>query len=296
MSKQAKGRGSFWIVFIVIVALVVAGYLYLRHHAKAPPPVSGQASAPAPAGSRAASGTHYPISAASTGPAAASTTPMPPLHASDADVAKTFATLSHGTLDKLLMPSDLIQRAVATIDALPGRKLNDNILPLHPPKGSFITTNSNGRTVIDARNYDRYSAYMQVLESIDTQSLVDWYVAHYALFQQAYREQGYPHGYFNDRLIDVIDMLLATPDVEDTVTLQRPNVFYTFEDPSLESLSAGQKLLLRLGPENENKIKRKLRTIRSALTAHPPKPAAAATAGAPAAPGTVSPVHPQPAS
>jgi hypothetical protein len=91
-------------------------------------------------------------------------------------------------------------------------------------------------------------------------------VHYYPLFQQAYRELGYPDGYFNDRLVVVIDHLLQTPDVTQPVALTQPNVMYEYADPALESRSAGQKLLLRSGPENETAIKAKLREIRAALT------------------------------
>ena len=40
------------------------------------------------------------------------------------------------------------------------------------------------------------------------------YVRLYPLFQSAYRELGYPDGYFNDRLVFAIDDLLAAPDAD----------------------------------------------------------------------------------
>jgi hypothetical protein len=39
-------------------------------------------------------------------------------------------------------------------------------------------------------------------------------------------------------------------------------VFYQFADPSLEERSAGQKLMIRLGPENAAIVKQKLRALR----------------------------------
>jgi hypothetical protein len=88
----------------------------------------------------------------------------------------------------------------------------------------------------------------------------------YPLFQQAYQELGYPKGHFNDRLVDVIDHLLAAPEVTAPVKLVRPKVFYLFADPALEARSAGQKILMRVGSENAALIKAKLRDIRGELT------------------------------
>jgi hypothetical protein len=39
-------------------------------------------------------------------------------------------------------------------------------------------------------------------------------------------------------------------------------VFYEYADPSLEQLSAGQKLLIRMGSENAAALKLKLRELR----------------------------------
>jgi hypothetical protein len=44
-------------------------------------------------------------------------------------------------------------------------------------------------------------------------------------------------------------------------------VRYQFVDPSLESLSAGQKILVRVGPANERILKRKLSEVRRLLAA-----------------------------
>jgi hypothetical protein len=104
------------------------------------------------------------------------------------------------------------------------------------------------------------------------------------LFQQAYRELGYPHGYFNDRLIVAIDNLLSAPNAEppiDLVAMQ--NGHYAFADPTWEALSVGQKLMIRIGPEHERELKAKLRSIRALLLGkgpilHTPAPTPAATA------------------
>jgi len=91
------------------------------------------------------------------------------------------------------------------------------------------------------------------------------------LFQSAYQNLGYPNGYFNDRLVQVIDSLLATPQLSGPIELSRPNVLYTFADPKLEALPAGEKLLLRMGPDNAAVVKGKLKELRAIVTAAPPK-------------------------
>jgi len=59
--------------------------------------------------------------------------------------------------------------------------------------------------------------------------------------------------------------MLAAPDLTRPTELIQPKVFYQYADPRLESRSAGQKFMMRLGPENAAKVKAKLREIRAEL-------------------------------
>ena len=99
------------------------------------------------------------------------------------------------------------------------------------------------------------------------------YARLYPLFQQAYEELGYPKRYFNDRLVAVLDHLLQAPEpqgplrvkltpVNTEVTNLRPWVRYEYVDPALESLSSGQKIMVRMGPANELRAKALIRDLR----------------------------------
>lgn len=281
MSKQTKQTsiGQWLVAAVVIVAVAAGGYLVWRKamQAKAPAPAVAPATvstAPAPQPT-----VQHPISQA--GPAEAASAPLPALDASDGVVAEALANLAaSGDLRSLLLSDQIIRRIVATVDTLPRRELGTRMLPVRTPKGMFITEQADGITVIGAKNAERYAPYMQIVEHADPQALVAWYVRSYPLFQQAYQDLGYPKGYFNDRLIQAIDNMLAAPDPAGPVALVRPKVLYLYADPKLQSLSAGQRLLIRVGPANEAQIKAKLRAIRAALTGAKLPPATASTAAA----------------
>nr|WP_211200149.1 DUF3014 domain-containing protein [Rhodanobacter sp. B2A1Ga4] len=249
-------------------------------HAGAPPPVvpATSASAAAPPG---APPIQHPIEQAQAGPATASTSALPALDDSDASVAAALAALAGGNdLSSLLVGQQVIARLVATIDMLPRHDgLAVFTLPARVPKGAFIVDEANGGTVASERNVARYAPYMQIVDAVDPQALVAWYVHAYPLFQQAYRQLGYPKGYFNDRLIVAIDDMLAAPELAQPPALVRSKAYYVYADPALESRSTGQKLLLRVGPANEAKIKARLRAIRTQLTGQDLHPAPAGTAG-----------------
>lgn len=288
MGRQAS-TGS-WIAAIVVVLVVIAAAAFVAYklmHVDQTPPSPPVTAAPATTSS-ATTPIQHPIAQAQAAPASASTAALPALDESDADVTAALERLAgNSDLSSLLVRPQLIARIVASIDALPGRSLGGFMLPAHTPKGDFVTQEISGNTVIGERNAARYAPYMQIVEHVDPQALVSWYVHAYPLFQQAYRKLGYPHGYFNDRLIAVIDNLLEAPQPTQPPALQRSSKgYYVYADPSLEALSSGQRLLLRTGPANEAKIKARLRAIRSLLIGQHLQPAVPTTTAPPAHAGT----------
>jgi hypothetical protein len=270
--RRRHASAGSWVgaVIVVLGILLAGGYLARKamhlstpQIAVAPPASNASTSAPV---SAASAPIQHPIEEAQAGPATASTAALPALGDSDAGVASALARLAGGdALTSLLVRQQIIARIVATIDALPRRGLSTYMMPVHTPKGVFSTDDSGSATVIGAKNAARYAPYMKIIEAADPQAVVAWYVHAYPLFQEAYQQLGYPKGYFNDRLIVVIDDMLTAPEPAQPPALMRSRTYYVYTDPTLESLSAGQKLLLRVGPANEATIKDKLRAIRAAL-------------------------------
>ncbi len=128
-----------------------------------------------------------------------------------------------------------------------------------PAPGRFGVERRDGLEAIAAGNAERYAAFLTFVENVDLHRAAGAYRTLYPEFQQAYEELGYPGRYFNDRLVEVIDLLLATPDlgalprvhlppINGPVRPERPWVLYEFDDPALAGLSSGQKMLLRHGP------------------------------------------------
>lgn len=265
----------------MVLGIVAAG-AFLAHKAMHPitPQTVAETAAPASTAMSAAStAIQHPIEQAQAEPATASTAALPTLDNSDTSVASALAALAGGSdLSTLLVRQQIIARIVATVDALPRRGgLSTYMLPVHTPKGAFITEDSNGTTLTGEQNAERYASYMQVVEGTDPQALVAWYVHSYPLFQEAYRQLGYPKGYFNDRLIVVIDDMLTAPEPVQPPALVHSKAYYVYADPALESLSTGQKLLIRVGAVNEAKIKTRLRAIRARLVGQTLPAASAST-------------------
>jgi hypothetical protein len=159
---------------------------------------------------------------------------------------------------------------VVTIDNLSEQKVAERIRPVKAAPGRFAVRGSEDAPMLDPANYERYKPLVQLVLATDTQQLVTAYKRYYPLFQEAYASLGHPPEYFNDRLIEVIDHLLATPDLRGSIALAQPGVQFEFADPKLESRSAGQKVLIRMGSENATAVKKKLQELRGLLIAQQP--------------------------
>lgn len=199
--------------------------------------------------------------------------PLPALDVSDATMRNALEELvSDKSLVEIILLQDFVRRIVVTVDNLPRQKLALRLTPLKLPGGKFLVSGKDDTQAIAPDNAARYAPYVKLAEVIDAKKLAARYVHFYPLFQQAYQDLGYPKGYFNDRLVEVIDHLLAAPELQSPPRLARPKVFYLFADPELETRSAGQKILMRIGNDNAARIKARLRELRGELTRQAPKP------------------------
>lgn len=255
----------WWVVLILGLGVGVAIVYYAMQRLREPPPQPPRPAAQAPAPP--APQTHFPVEQEPQGK------PLPALSESDPAVKDALSELwSDKTLQQLFQLKSFIRRVVATIDNLPRKKLPLRLTPVKLAAGKFLVSGKDENFAISRSNAARYAPYVRLAGAVDTGKLVAVYVHFYPLFQEAYLDLGYPKGYFNDRLIEAIDDLLATPEVREPIKLVRPNVFYLFADADLEARSAGQKIFMRIGSENAARIKTKLREIRGELTRKGPKP------------------------
>ena len=271
-----------WIVVLVVLVVLGAGiaiYLWredsLRQARLEQLPQTAQVTQPPPSTETAEPEILHPLPLPQferlpEGAPAAPEKPLPVLDQSDNAIRASLAEIAdQPRFDDIQLSKDLIRHLVVTIDNLPRRQLAARLLPLKPPTVPIQTTGQGDVVSLSPANYARYGRYIRLAQGIDSKRVAGIYVRYYPLFQQAYAELGYPKRHFNDRLVEVIDHLLAAPDVQQPVNLIRPKVLYEFEDPELQELSVGQKLLIRMGPENAAAMKAKLREVRAQIASPP---------------------------
>ncbi len=257
-------------VAAAVVVIAAGTWYWLQSRQAAPPRVPVTAQRPPPGAEPAEPAIQNPLPEGLG--AAAGKAPLPALADSDAAIGDALSGLIGApAVKEYLLPESIIRHIVVTVDNLPRPKAAVQKRPTTSVAGSFMANGDELHATLDPQNFGRYQPWVAVVDKLDMRQLTALYVHFYPLFQQAYQDLGYPNGYFNDRLVQVIDNLLAAPQPAAPIALVRPNVMYTFADPGLESRSAGQKLLLRMGPDNAAVIKAKLKELRAAITAAAPQ-------------------------
>lgn len=257
-----------WLIGIVALGGIAAGLYYVRNYMNAEP--EQQAAPPVETAAPEEPKIRHPVPQSETAQAPEQK-PLPPLAESDVPVQEALSGMfGPVAVSRYLVPDGVVRRVVATIDNLPRKKVAMQVRPLTSTPGVFITSGGEEDLTLSADNYARYAPLVKVVESADSKPLAAIYLRFYPLFQESYEGLGYPNRHFNDRVVEVLDHLLATPDVKGPIRLTQPHVFYEFADPRLEALSAGQKTLIRMGGEHAAVIKKKLEELRREIA----KPAA----------------------
>jgi hypothetical protein len=272
------------VVGAVVVIAIVGGvaFWWRQQQRPVPPPPPPAKTAPVVAptpparpDASTAPAIRHPIGADSSG------ADLPTLDKADAAFNRALVDLlGRKAVASFFNIDGFTNRVVATVDNLAREGAAAELWPVRPVPGGFDTEPVAGGTAISDRNAHRYAAMVRMVEAFNTRRAVALYVRFYPLLQRAYEEIGYPGKYFNDRVVEVIDHLLATPEIPAAIMVKRVALtaptantgtpspvggLYQYQDPTLEARSAGQKIMLRVGPANARKLKAKLVDIRQQI-------------------------------
>lgn len=267
----------------VLLAALAAGWYGWKDPASpgpvapAPPVAVTPPPAPAPAPEATPPAVRYPIDPPVTARAPLGDAPTRVTGPANAFKVALDSLMGPAAVLKWMQVDDFARRLVATVDNLERPHAAARLWPVNPMPGRFTPVESPQGLVIGGVNHARYAAFVGLVDTVDSRRAVAVYRQLYPMLQSAYEDLGYPGRHFNDRLVDVIDHLLATPEpagslavhlveVKGSVPSIRPWVRYEFADPSHEARSAGQKILLRLGPDQRSRLKAKLAEVRALVT------------------------------
>src|SRR5689334_19624974 len=241
---------------VVAVVLSVTAYLVLRRPAPAPA---------SPAQQQVKTATDITLAREQ-----GENIPLPPLEETDPLVRQLLSQLSsHPKIAAWLATKGLIRNfTVVLVNVADGQTPAAHLRTL-APASPFQASADSGSAVILPESYARYDAYADAVASLDARGAARLYATLKPRIDEAYRDLGYPAGDVDEAMKRAITLLLKTPIIERPIAVTHSSVSYTYADPRLESLTAAQKHLLRMGPRNVRLIQDKLREIAPALGIDP---------------------------
>lgn len=236
---------------LVLVILAIIGWFWFR--AQGPQPLPDEAPPTASPGTPSPMGEVPPLD-------------LPELSASDAFVRDLVARLSsHPEFTRWLVTDRLIERFVLVVVEMAGGSNPAEHVRHMAPQEEFTVREVEGRLVIAPESFRRYDLLAATFASLDTPGTARLYRQLYPLIEEAFQELGIP-----DRTFDETLMMAARNVRGVEVPISSPEVMpveavFEFSDPGLEALRGGEKLLIRMGPQNAQLIQDKLAELSEAL-------------------------------
>ena len=168
---------------------------------------------------------------------------------------------------KLLNNEQPLEVSAALIDGLGHGIILRKFLPGGLHKEPFSVVAEDDAIYMSTASYLRYDRFADAIAALDVAALVNAFHLLRPLYEQAYGYLGLDPGDFDNAVIRMLDLVLATVEIGEPIALKPKAVVYIYADPSLESLPAVQKQLLRMGPDNIRRIKQQAQLLRDGLLA-----------------------------
>lgn len=193
---------------------------------------------------------------------------LPALDASDELVRRLAESLSsRPRLAEWLATDDLIRRFVGAVVRVAAGRSPREPLEFLEPEGEFLVRGEPGDSaVIDPESHRRYDPLAATITALDTRGTAELYRRIRPLLREAYRDLGFREPSFDETLARAAAVLLAVPVPEAPIeVVPVGGTAWAYRNPELEALSPAQKALVRMGPENVERIQAKLRELARAL-------------------------------
>tara|TARA_B110000858_G_scaffold198442_1_gene265095 strand:+ start:59986 stop:60864 length:879 start_codon:yes stop_codon:yes gene_type:complete len=192
---------------------------------------------------------------------------LPSLNDSDGFVLEGLRTLQNGAaLMRVLADEQLIRSIVVFVDNISRGDFPQTGLPYKRIGQEMSVRNIDENLfMMEANSHERFNQLIDSFVAVDTDQAMILYRTLQPLFQQAYAEIGSRNVNFDDTLRSAINAVLRSPNIEGPYQLVKPSVMFLYADANIENMEAMQKQLIRIGPENTEKLKAKLRQFSGKL-------------------------------
>jgi len=244
-------RSQFPVAALIVAAVLLFGltaaYVFLRRPAP---------EAPAPAA----------VTKPPPAPAVREQVALPPLDEMDPLVRELVGKLSsHPVVAAWLTTDSLVLNFVAVTSRIANGVRPVAELKAIGPVPRFATRTVRDNTYIDRSSYRRYDRYAQAISALDARGVAELYNTLKPRIKEGYGRLTSGDDNFDPVLERAIVELLKVPVVEGEVELYPHGTVWAFADPHLQEMTAAQKQLLRMGPQNVRAVQGKLREIAASL-------------------------------
>lgn len=194
---------------------------------------------------------------------------LPGLNDSDAFLLERLSGLETGAaLLNLVTSEEVIRRFVVFVDNVAEGNLPQLDYPIRRPQQSVAVREVDENLFeMQTVSYQRYTAMVDGLAAVNPDLVLPIYRLLKPLFQEAYAEIGFPNRDFDATLVRAIETVVNARTAEGPFQLVKPRVMYLYADSQIESYSPVEKQLLRMGPQNAEKLKLALGQYRDRLAA-----------------------------
>ncbi|SMF56437.1 Protein of unknown function [Alteromonadaceae bacterium Bs31] len=273
-------------LLIIILAGAGAAYYFSQQH-KPPLIVAAPSPIPTPLPTPRPQPSIAPAPPVETAPEI-TPEPLPELDNSDQYLSQQLIEENAlPTLADLLAPEEIIRKFVRAVYNISKGNVVNQYRPVAGPDSAFkaqaigrmveIPNPKDPAVTINTavfknplKNQGRYDSHIELLSKLDIGAMSALYQRFYPLMQQAHQELGEGPEQFHTAMLSAIDMLLATPQLEGEPELVLVSVQYQFLDPKLEALPNAQKMMLRLGQSNGEKMRAFFTELRAQLASTNP--------------------------
>lgn len=187
---------------------------------------------------------------------------LPPLNESDDFVRVTLQPLELPA--DWLEPNDLARRLAVVVDNTARGEVPRRQLSFLAPSTPFKVIEYDDGIYLDPANYRRFDGYVDMLVAVDPATAAGTIETMAPLLREALGELGNQLP-VAEQIRVAIDQILAVPVRRDQIELVQPKVVYEFAEPRLEAMSPLQKQMLRMGPDNLERVQTYLQQVRPLL-------------------------------
>ncbi len=188
--------------------------------------------------------------------------PPPSLDEGDAKLKQLGAGWSKDPLYGRWLQQLSLRHLVAAAQLVADGESPRSALPFLSISGPF-TVREEGRATQERRfltkaSFARYDVLGKLIGSVDAGAAGDAYVALRPYCDAAFSEIGPAGKRFDDQLTAAVRRVVNVRFPQGEVELVPKGAVYAYADPTLESLSAAEKQVLRMGPTNGRVLQRQL--------------------------------------